>query len=270
MTPYLALAGSLPPPYESAVSPSTTSANGGTYFTGEYSFVGMNTCLENLLTNFNSIYYGAGIQWASSGLFLPENVINMGLPIDLQTGVITQTTPVGVSLRSQPKTSIFQLVNPFAGTPLAYAFFARLPQDFISTGGCWSPIASFVLATTQIPVRNEATANPISFGSANVGGQNSSGGAFQKVLIETPVDAVTADYWKGWILYEPKLEVYSSLDPSHDGISDIDVNLFWRNRLTNSLIPVRVPNQGSMSFRLLFRRKASKYESFLLKNNPSS
>ena len=119
----------------------------------------------------------------------------------------------------------------------------------------WSPIASFVLATTQIPVRNEATANPISFGQKNVGGENGNGGAFQKVLIETPINALTADIWKGWILYEPLTLTYSSLDPSHDGVSDIDVNLFWRNRLTNSLVPVRVPNQGSMSFRLLFKRK---------------
>ena len=242
----------LPSPYDVASSSASPS---GTYATNEYSFVGMNTCLENLLTNFNSIYYGAGILWAGTNIFLPENVINMGLPINLETGVVTGTTPVGVSLRSQPKTSIFQLVNPFLGTPLPGTFFARLPQDFISTGSIWSPIASFVLATTQIPVRNEATANPISFGQKNVGGENGNGGAFQKVLIETPINALTADIWKGWILYEPLTLTYSSLDPSHDGVSDIDVNLFWRNRLTNSLVPVRVPNQGSMSFRLLFKRK---------------
>jgi hypothetical protein len=249
----------LPQPYNSVASV-TTSASGNTYQAGEYSFVGMNTCLENLLTNFNSFYFGAGNLWKDAALIgtnleLPENVINMGLSTELLAGITTATTPVGVSLRTQPRSSLFQLVNPFTGAAIPYAYYVRLPQDFISTGGCWSPIASFVIITTQIPVRNEASANPINFGDKNIGGENGSGGAFQKVLIETPINALKADIWKGFIFYEPVVETYSSLDPSHDGITNVDAQLFWRNRLTNSLVPVRVPNQGSMSFRLLFRRK---------------
>jgi hypothetical protein len=248
----------LPHPYN-VTSTTGVSASGGTYAAGEYSFVGMNTVLNNLFTTFPSIYYSSGPLWAAQpGVLLPEIVIDTGLLIDLETGAPTAPTdsgPVGITLRTEPKSSIFQLVNPFTGAPIAKAFFARLPQDFISTGSIWSPIASFVLATTQIPVRNEASANPVSFGGANIGGQTSSSGAFQKVLIETPIECVTADIWKGFVLYEPKVEVFSSLDPSHDGISNVSVSLYWRNRLTNSLVPVRVANQGSMSFRLLFKKK---------------
>jgi hypothetical protein len=252
MVPY---GNPLPQPYN--VTSTTTSASGGTYGTDEYSFVGMNTCLELLLTNFPSIYYSANTPWISTSpqLLLPEVVIDMGLPENLLTtgGSIT-VTPVGVSLRTQPRTSIFQLVNPFTGTAIADAFYARLPQDYSSTGTIWSPITSFVLVTTQIPVRNEACANPVVFGTSNLGSLQS-GGAFQKVLIETPVEALTAGAYRGSILYEPKIESYSSLDPSQDGISDIDISVFWRNRLTNSLVPLRIPNQASMSFRLLFKRK---------------
>jgi hypothetical protein len=121
----------------------------------------------------------------------------------------------------------------------------------------WSPVASFVLATTQIPVRNEQMANPIVLGTANIGDQQASSGSFQKVLIETPINALTADIWKGWVLYEPLIPKYSALDPSHDGIQNIDINVYWRNRLTNALIPVRLPNQGSVSFRLLFKKRIS-------------
>jgi len=248
----------LPHPYN-VTSTTGVSASGGTYSAGEYSFVGMNTVLNNLFTTFPSIYYSSGPLWAAQPATpLPEVVIDTGLLINLETGAPTAPTdsgPVGISLKTQPKTSIFQLVNPFTGDPISKAFFSRLPQDFISTGSIWSPIASFVLATSQIPVRNEASANPVIFGSANIGTQIASSGAFQKVLIETPIECLTADIWKGFILYEPKLDVYSSLDPSHDGISNIDVSLYWRNRLTNSLTPVRVANQGSMSFRLLFKKK---------------
>jgi hypothetical protein len=112
-----------------------------------------------------------------------------------------------------------------------------------------------VLGTSQVPVRNESGANPITFGSANIGGQTSNSGTFQKVLIEVPINALRADYWKGFIFYEPQTITYSSLDPSHDGIQNVDISLYWRNRLTNSLIPVRLPNQGSVSFRLLFKKR---------------
>jgi hypothetical protein len=227
----------------------------GLYQNSEYSFVGMNTNLDNLLSNFHSISYGAGRLWSTSTEFLPEIVIDMGLTVSLLTSVATDGSAVGISLRTVPKTSIFQLANPFDYTPLTNSVFVRLVQDFVSTGGNWSPCASLVLGTSQVPVRNESGANPITFGSANVGGQTSNSGTFQKVLIEVPINALRADYWKGFIFYEPQTITYSSLDPSHDGIQNVDISLYWRNRLTNSLIPVRLPNQGSVSFRLLFKRR---------------
>jgi len=243
---------------------SVTYTAAGGYQSGEYSFVGMNTCLELLLSNFSSVYYGPMQKWNDAlrgpnggpdEYYLPEVVFDTGLNIDLPSGDAKATTPVGNTLRSLPKSSIVQLANPFSGAALANAFFVRLPQDYISTGSIWSPVSSIVLVTTQIPVRNEGTANPIVFGTANVGGQSSSGGAFQKVLIEVPINATKADFWRGSVVYEPQTLTFSSLSPSQEGISDVDVSLFWRNRLTNSLISLTIPNQGSMSFRLLFKKK---------------
>lgn len=239
-------------PYNVSYTPTAT------YLDGEYSFVGMNSNLENLLTNFCSIYYSVNQPWNQTNAILPEIVIDMGLPRNLLDETITDdNTQVGIALRTLPKTSIFQLANPFDYTPITTGVFVRLVQDFTSTGTLWSPISSFVLATTQIPVRNEQMANPIDLGKANIGDQRGSSGSFQKVLIETPINALSADIWKGWVLYEPLVPKFSSLDPSHDGITDIDVNIYWRNRLTNALIPLRLPNQGSVSFRLLFKKKIS-------------
>jgi hypothetical protein len=79
------------------------------------------------------------------------------------------------------------------------------------------------------------------------------------VLIEIPINAVTADIWRGFVLYQPLVQTYSSLDPVHDGLTQLDVSVFWRNRLTNSLIPLRLYNEGTLAFRLLFRRKGISY-----------
>jgi hypothetical protein len=239
----------LPPPY--SVSFGAT----GNYKVNEYSFVGINTNLENLFTNFNTNYYGPNQKWFGSTTELPEIIIDFGLPVQLVATQIENNTAVGKSLRSLPKSSFFELVNPFTGSVISDATFVRLQQDFSSTGTLWSPIASIVLATTQIPVRNEFSSNPIAFGTANIGNQRASSGSSNRILLETPIDALKADFWKGFVLYEPKVPRFSSLDPSNATIKTIDVNMYWRNRLTNSLIPLRLPNQGSASFRLLFKRK---------------
>ena len=161
---------------------------------------------------------------------------------------------MGVSLKTKPQVSSYQLTNPFTGGLITNAYFVRQTQDFISTGTLWSPIASFVLGTSQIPVRMENSSNPISIGSANIG-SNGSAANFQKVLLEVPINAVTADLWRGWVLYEPLVPTFSSLDPVHDGVTQLDVSVYWRNRLTNSLTPLKLYNSGTMSLRLKLQRR---------------
>ena len=246
----------LPAPWASATNYNASNPAGVSYKDGEYSFVGMNTCLELLLSNFPSIYYGSGQKWANqAGKFLPEVVIDTGLQINLLTGASKTTgTPIGETLKSLPKSSIVQLANPFTGAAIAAAFFLRLKQDYTSTGSIWSPIASIVLGTTSIPVRNEFTANPIVLGSTT-NGVIPSGGAFGKVLLETPIGDLDADDWRTSLVYQPQTLIFSSLDRSQEGISNIDLQVYWRNRLTNSLVRLTIPNQASMSFRLLFKKK---------------
>jgi hypothetical protein len=261
MVPYKASAGStlgssLPEPWASANNYAATNPAGATYQDGEYTFVGMNTSLELLLSNFPSIYYGNGQKWANQSLkILPEVVIDTGLAVNLLTGASKSSTPIGEMLKSLPKTSIVQLANPFTGAAIAKAFFVRLKQDYSSTGSIWSPIASIVLGTSSIPVRNEYVANPIVFGTGTNGGNTASGGAFGKVLLETPIGDLKADDWRTSLVYQPQTLTFSSLDRSQEGISDIDLQVYWRNRLTNSLIRLTIPNQASLSFRLLFKKK---------------
>jgi hypothetical protein len=97
--------------------------------------------------------------------------------------------------------------------------------------------------------------NPITLGQQNIGTQNKSGSAFQKVLIETPVNAVTSDIWRGWILYEPLTPTYSSMEDSKVALYELDFYVYWRNRLTGSLIPLKLYNEGTFSIRLLFDKQ---------------
>tara|TARA_R110000868_G_scaffold56100_4_gene173978 strand:+ start:4177 stop:5601 length:1425 start_codon:yes stop_codon:yes gene_type:complete len=262
----------IPSPYN-ATSTTTTLGTG----TGGYTLVGMNSNLEGLIANWENIYYGAGKIFfdataansytngtggtATSTLAtgtacpLPEVVISNGMyNFDTTSGSSVPFQPVGVSLKTKPAVSTFFITDPFLNGATTSAM-VRQTETNISTGSLWSPIASFVIGTNSIPVRMEENANPVIIGEGNVGGESGVAGSFQKVLIETPINAVTADLWRGWVLYEPLVPTFSSLDPVHEGISQLDFQMYWRNRLTNSLVPLRLYNTGTMNIRLLFRRK---------------
>jgi hypothetical protein len=72
--------------------------------------------------------------------------------------------------------------------------------------------------------------------------------------VEYTIDAITADKWRGFILYEPLVPTFSSLGSSQQEIKSIDFQVYFRNRLTNALVSLAIYNLGSMSVRLLFKK----------------
>jgi len=264
-------------------STTTTGNLGNSYMTSEFSFVGYNTNLEGLITNFDTIYFGGSSSLmsvtaaSSAGAAGATTVVgNTGNSYSYIATSSTVATPTAASslfvagstaapnyypeniLNVIPDVrgdSVFTLPQPWAVTTAPVIYYFRETQDFISTGTLWSPVASLVLTTTQIPVRFEGNANPVVLGGSNAGGSSGVSGAAQKVLLETPIDAVTADLWRGFIQYKPLVPLFSSLDPSQDGLTNLDLRLGWRSRLTNAVYPLNLYNSGSCSFRLRFVRK---------------
>lgn len=222
------------------------------YQTGEYSFVGMSASLNDLISNFPTLEYGyLTTRVKGSGVYLPEYVIDMGLT-NLNVATATGTQCVGLGLK---QVNSSPLINPFTNTFIDGTTFVQLTQDYSSTGSMWSPISSIVIGTTQIPVRDEFSADPLIIGQSNLGIQNSAGGGSRRILVEASLDAIKAEIWRGYILYQPLIPTYSSMDASHTGLTNIDFQVYWRSRLTNSLVPLQTVNNGSFSIRLLFEKK---------------
>jgi len=229
----------------------------------EFSFVGMNTNLEGLMTNFDTVFYGGNAVVASTtgyyyaplkGSAIPPATASADFvtasasdPIYFPENVIN----VVPDARSD---CFFTLPQPWAVTTPSLIYYIRETQDFISTGTLWSPISSFVLGTSQIPVRMEQMASPVLLGTGSLGGTNPSG-AGQRVLLEVPIDCVTADLWRGYVLYKPLTPIFSALDSTQQELSTIDISMGWRNRLTNEVVPLRLYNSGTVTFRLRFIRK---------------
>jgi len=273
---------------------------------GEFSFVGMNSNLAQLIANLPTKYYGSNASkyWPyalttpamytylmndSTGLrttdqaytsrqnnadiYYPEVVV---VPVpnppltSSSSSIITSTSasssaPIpfilpGLWLDATTSTSApYRFPRIVSGGLITFATvfptYFDITESCSSIGSSWSPLESFVITTTHIPVRSEYSVSAIPYGTANVGTTSSSSENFFRVLMETDANEFDTNTFRELVKYEPKTPTFSSLGHDHEGITELDLKLFWRHRLTNQLIPLTMPNQSSANIRLLFKRR---------------
>jgi len=129
-------------------------------------------------------------------------------------------------------------------------------QNWVSTGSLWSPVASIVFVSTLLPVQNEATGQPISYGVGNTVSSFSSQSAFQPIVTDISLPLDRADQYKGMVTYIPSAEYrLATMTNSPAEIRNVDIQVFWKNRLDGNLVPLRLYNKASISVKVLFRRR---------------
>lgn len=131
-------------------------------------------------------------------------------------------------------------------------------QETVSTDTLWSPISSIVFASALMPVQPESNSAPVIIGQANIGNsQGTAKSAFTRVITDLalPMDKGAAS-WKSFIYYVPSAQYrMSDFLASHQPLSGVDVQVFWKNRLNNQLYPIAMTNLSSVSFKMMFKKK---------------
>lgn len=228
-----------------------------------------NTNLFGLLTNFNNTFYGAT---SNTDIFFP---LTGSTPITLGTGLLNYTVDDytnEILFTNQNYTNILNN-NPLlqgiqAVPPPAYNPYFLIPatkqnlywiakQDYNSTNSLWSPCAAIVFTSSLLPIKNEYTSKPVVLGGTNIGASTNSPSAFEPIISDFVVDQQTegAEGWRAFSLYEPTAEYkLSSIQASHDEIRNIDIQVYWKYRLTGELIPLTMYNCSDVQLKLLFRR----------------
>ena len=169
-------------------------------------------------------------------------------------------------------------LSPYGGTPpLGYVPYAAsnvefeplstinqqkvfwvVSQETQSTDTLWSPISSIVFASALMPVNPEANSAPVIIGQANIGNtQATAKSAFTRIITDLALPMTGgAASWKSFIYYVPSAEYrMSDFLASHQPLSAIDVQVFWKNRLNNQLYPIAMTNLASVSFKMMFRKR---------------
>lgn len=155
---------------------------------------------------------------------------------------------------------------PYMGVPpLGYVpvikqkVYWRLTQDYKSIDTLWSPISSIVFTTTLLPVRTEAASQPNILGTGNLGDSApTSKSAFEPIITDIALDLALggADDYRQFIYYAPSAEYrMTDLSASKQEVRNVDIQVFWKNRLNNQLYPVNMFNLSSVSLKMMFRHK---------------
>jgi hypothetical protein len=163
--------------------------------------------------------------------------------------------PIVYIVENKLNTNIW-IPNTFTGFPTLAGSYYKMAQNFVNTSSMWNPISSIVFTSGQIPVVNETQSAPLKYGSTNIDSSTISN-SFTPTIADIALDIKKADGYSNLIYYEPNGEfrMASMLGGSNGELTNIDIRVFWKNRLDNRLYPLRMFNFSNVSMKMLFRKK---------------
>lgn len=150
---------------------------------------------------------------------------------------------------------ISSLPTNILATQSTYGYW-KMTQNYESTSSLWNPISSIVFTSSLIPIISEQMGNPAVFGESNDSYVNSTSSNFAPIITDISIPLDNAHGYRGFIQYAPNSEYrMTSFTKSNQPLKNIDIQVFWKNRLDNTLYPVKMPNYGTVSIKVMFRKK---------------
>lgn len=156
--------------------------------------------------------------------------------------------------------NVFTVALPAAFQPpipptIATISYYVMIQDYPSTSTLWSPIESIVFTSTMLPLVFEQVGAPVTLGDGNNTQQLGSDANFQPIITDISLTNTTSHDYKSFIQYLPTAEYrMTSLQRSKVAVGNIDIQIFWKNRLDGKLYPLFLYNGSSVSLKCMFRR----------------
>jgi len=148
------------------------------------------------------------------------------------------------------------ILNVFSPPAPAAKSYWGITQDHPSTSTLWCPIASIVFTSGTLPLVFENTGEPVRFGEGNVNRDTGTQAAFQPIITDIQLANQSAFDYRDYIQYAPDAEYrLASFQKSKTPINQIDIQVYYKNRLDGKLYPLTMYNLSSVSIKIMFRRR---------------
>lgn len=203
----------------------------------------MNSNMFGLFSNFSNLYWNTTSNAGGPypGVSAPVGYVNEILfPNKLFQNLITLTSP---------------------NSPIEWTIWPWWvnEQEWNSNDALWSPISSLVFTSTLLPVKTESTGAPVVLGQGNLGFSSATvQSAFQPIITDIALDTSVAgsQSYRRFTIYIPQAEYrLSDFTRSKQEIRNIDIQVFWKSRLSNQLFPIYMFNLSSVSLKIMFKHK---------------
>lgn len=149
--------------------------------------------------------------------------------------------------------NIYNLASPPA--PSAKSYWV-MTNDAPSTSTLWCPVSSIVFTSGTLPLVFEATGEPVRFGTGNNTSIGGSSASFAPIITDIQLYNTGAFDYRQFIQYVPSGEYrMASFQKSPVPITQIDIQIFYKNRLDGKLYPLQLYNLSSVSIKIMFRRR---------------
>ena len=131
-----------------------------------------------------------------------------------------------------------------------------LKQDFESISSFWCPISSIVFTTNLLPIMPELSGQPIEFKDGKEH-KSTTVQNYEKVITDLILPLGAPDSYNRAITYYPSSEYrLSEFTKSKFSLRNIGLSGFYKLRTNGRLIPLTLPNQSSISIKIMFRRRS--------------
>lgn len=220
----------------------------------------MNTNMGGIFANFATIYWN--VQTLNSCGITYDGITYGAFPLGVPEGYVYELT---FSNKFYSNVADYR-IPPQSGNPplgfvplLAQKVYWLNEQDYKSVDSLWSPCSSIVFTTTLIPIKTESASAPNILGGSTLGNSApTTASAFDPIITDIALDTQPggADLYRQFIYYAPTAEYrMSSMSPSKQELRNIDIQVYWKNRLNNQLYPLNMYNLSSVSIKVMFRLK---------------
>ena len=197
-----------------------------------------NTDMFGLFANFNNFYIGVESTGRVNQILFQS--MDGGKNITALDSLSAFTTTAGTNPTVTTGTQLYWVIE----------------QDYNSTSTLWTPISAIVFSSTMIPIFPEQTGTPLTYGEGNNASPVESSSAFTPIITDISVPIERAEDYRGFLSYTPTGEYrLSSFTGSRTELRNIDIQVFWKNRLDNKLYPINMFNQTNVSIKMMFRKK---------------
>jgi hypothetical protein len=218
----------------------------------EEAYLYMNSNSFGMFANFDNVFFNTVVAPELNNQVVVKNIL--GSTGNFVPAPTAASGPLPTIVSYTPTT--IQL-TPTGAPAGGKAGWFVMTQDAPSSDCLWSPVASIVFCSTMLPLVNESSGDPVYYGDSTFNDIQTVQRAFQPIVTDISIAPDNAMSWKGFISYTPQAEYrLASFQKSKTAINNIDIQVFWKNRLDGQLYPLEMFNLSSVSIKCMFRKRS--------------